>query len=285
MGYTGFRKQLADFDRLATDMRLKIGDASPVKQQLDTTREFLVDEASLKFEELDAKWAPRFLEFYQSQFVVGRLIGAVIELSGLPGLKKTLDKVLAGSIVQDFERSQAKDNLYELELASDLKRAGFKVELREPDVVVYDNGLSKPLALACKYPSSRQQLHERITEGYRQIKGQRLEGAVAMGLDLIIGKEEKLGTLLDFRKVSEPPFTVAHRKLSEEIRTLEKERPRDYPAERPLDGLILTFTPGGIYRKPAALVVLNAVTLRCDPNNPLAADLAVVKQKLEALNP
>jgi hypothetical protein len=39
----------------------------------------------------------------------------VIELRGLPGLKKKLNTVLAGSVVQNFKPTQAKDVLYELE--------------------------------------------------------------------------------------------------------------------------------------------------------------------------
>jgi hypothetical protein len=38
-----------------------------------------------------------------------------------------------------------------------LRIAGSRVELREPDIVASGNGLSKPLAIACENPSSRQQ--------------------------------------------------------------------------------------------------------------------------------
>ena len=285
VGHTVMRQKLADFDRLAQEMRLRITDQTPVKHQLDTIREFLADETTLGLDELDAKWGPRFLEYFQAEFVVGRFIGAVLELRGLPGLKKILkDKVLPESMVQDFVPTQAKDALYELELAADLKRSGFRVELREPDIVAHENGLSKPLALACKFPSSRQQLHEHLNKGYKQITGQGLDGVVAIGLDLIIGKEAELGLFLDFRRGDKPPMEVLLRQLAEEVKTLEEERPRDYPSERALDGLMLTLMPGGIYGKPARLVTLNGVTLRCAPGNPLVADLAIVKQKLEALN-
>ena len=68
MGHTVMRQKLAEFDQPAAQMRLKIGESTPVKQQFDTTWEFLNNEATLRFEDLDAKWAPRFLEFFQAQF-------------------------------------------------------------------------------------------------------------------------------------------------------------------------------------------------------------------------
>jgi hypothetical protein len=138
--------------------------------------------------------------------------------------------------------------------------------------------------MACKYPSSRKQLHEHLSKGYRQISGQGLDGVVAIGLDLIVGKEADLGTFLDFNQGSRNPMQILQDHLTSEVATLLEERTRDYPSERPLDGLMLTLTPGGMIGKPARLVVLNAVSLQCDSKNPKFADLGVVKNRLETLN-
>jgi hypothetical protein len=286
VGYDKLRANLGEFDRLLTDMKLSVKDDSPLKTYLDTTREFLADQGTLGEDALFAKWNPRFKEFYQAQFVVGRLAEAANELKGLPRLKETLKKVIAGSTVQDFQPDQAKDFLYELELAADLKRAGFTVALREPDIVIEGNGLSGPLAIAGKYPSSRQQLHAHISKGYQQIAGQGLDGVVSIGLDLIVfGKEAGLGAFIDFNQGSRDPMVVLQDHLSTEVDTLVRERARVYPSERPIDGLMLTLTPGGVYGKPAQMIVLCAAALRCNPNNPKFADLGLVRDSLMRVNP
>ncbi len=194
-----------------------------------------------------------------------------------------MKEVVAASIAQDFERSPAKDKLYELELAATLKLAGFQVELREPDIVASGSGLSKPLAIACKYPSSRHQIHEHISKGYRQITGQNLDGAVAIGLDLIFGKEAGLLGWLDFRRGNTPASEILANRLFAEVSRLEAERKRDYPAERPLDGLVVTLTMIGVDGDPPAIDALNSIALGCLPGNPLKADLEIVMKGIETI--
>jgi len=274
---------LARFDRLVQEMNLKMGDGCPLKQEADMIRESYDDKESLRYEEREAKWQPRLENLYLARVALEWFAEATETLKALPGIRLILKRVLAGSITQDFEPSRAKDALYELELAATLKLAGFQVELREPDIVASGNGLNKPLAIACKYPSSRQQLHAHISKGYQQIAGQDLDGAVAIGLDLIIAKETGLKGWLDFRLSNEPPLDILERRLALAITDLETERQRDYPSERQLDGLIMTMTIAGFYGEPVGIAFLETIYLGCRKGNPLADDLTVVVQGIKAI--
>ncbi len=277
-------RTLARFDQLMREMNLRFADGSPLKREADLIREVYNDLASLSDVQGQPNWGHRIPEFVLARITLERFVAATDTLKGIPGLRRILNEVLAGSISQDFQPSRAKDKLYELEFAATLKLAGFQVELREPDIVASGNGLSKPLAIACKYPSSRQQLHANVSKGYKQITGQNLDGAVAIGLDLIVGRDAGLHGLLDLRRGTIPAEEIMERRLSDEVRKLETERKRDYPSERPLDGLIMTLAIAGMYEEPATLGFLNSFMLRCLTGNPLAADLEIVKQRIEALN-
>lgn len=284
-GLTVAQQTLLKFDRFLHDSALHLGDDSPLKYEADLIREAYHDLATLSDEEGQPKWGHRSAEFLLARISLERFMAASTALAGTPGATKLLKDVIAGSITQDFERSSAKDKLYELELAAPLKRAGFVVELREPDIVASGNGLSKPLAIACKYPSSRQQIHEHISKGYRQISKQNLDGVVAIGFDLIIGTEQGLHGILDFGRGSLPPEEILDRHLVKEIVTLERERREDYPSERPLDGLIITAAIAAKDNDSASLTFSNVLRLCCLPGNPLKADLEIVKQKIDAISP
>ena len=123
-------------------------------------------------------------------------------------------------MAQFLAAADTKDKFYELELASILKLAGFSVQLREP----VSNGLGDRLAIACKYPFSRQQIHEHINNGYRQITRQEMDGVVSLGMELIVAKEMKLPSRLDFRKANRPPLAIMEDRLNTEVRNLQVER-------------------------------------------------------------
>jgi hypothetical protein len=180
---------LIGFDALLKAMKLRVGDNSPIRHEASIVRDYYRDRAALGIDEAVKKWDPRFDKFYDARIVLERVTAGATALSGVPALKRLLREVLVGSLTQDFQPSSSKGKLCELELAATLKLAGFTVELREPDIVASGNGLSKPLAIACKYPSSRQQVHEHISKGYRQITRQNLDGVVSIGLELMVAKE------------------------------------------------------------------------------------------------
>ncbi len=288
MDHTAIRQRLVTFDQVVGQLSIRIPEEAPINRALATTREFLDDDLRMSDDEITAKWSLRYDEFRDARFAVERFVGVVLDLHDLPRFKSNVGKVIAGSIVQDFTATTekdilAKDTMYELEMAADLRNAGFTVKLAEPDVVVEGNGLSQPLGLACKYPSSRKGLHGHLSKGYNQLKGQNLDGVVAIGLDLIVAAEKGLKPGLDFRIGRESPMEVLQPHLAEEVDVLEKERP-DYIDEPQLKGLLLTLSLGGIYGSPPRYVILNAITARCAEGEPLGADLAVIQEEIEGLN-
>lgn len=271
------------FDQLLEVMKMKVGGNSSIKHEADIVRDYYRDRATLGVEEAIRRWDPRFDEFYQARITLERVTASASALSGTSGLKGLLKDILAGSVTQDFRLSSAKDKLYELEMAATLRLAGFAVELREPDIVASGNGLGKPLAIACKYPFSRQQVHDHISKGYRQITRENLDGVVSIGLDLLVAKDLGLGARLDFRRGGKPAHEIMADRLDMELHNLQVERKRDYPSERQLDGLMLTLSFSGIDGDPPELTTLYSIALGCLPGNPLKADLEIAKAAIEAI--
>jgi hypothetical protein len=212
-----------------------------------------------------------------------RFVDAVRTLEGVTGARKVAKDVITGSLSQDFQSSQAKDKLYELELAASLKKSGFDVELDEPDIIVSGGGLSTAIGIACKYPFSKDRLHPLISKGYRQLTKKKLPGAVAIGLELLIGQEAGWHGVLDFRRPSIPAEQLFEGWLNRYLNLIQTDRKRDYPAERPLDGLILTISVVGMDGDPVEMRFLHSMTLGCLPGNPLQADLELIKRRLEAI--
>jgi hypothetical protein len=263
------------FDQLARLLKLRI-DGTPLKRQSDLLRAMYQDIAALGFEQANATWKPRLPVCNQARIDLERFVEAVEPLKALPGLKKRiLDNVIPWSITQDFTTNDGKPFFYELEVASAVKLAGFHVELREPDVVVSGKGLSKPVALACKYPISRQQLTDHVTGGYKQIERQKLNGAVCIGLDLLVGSAVDP----DFRngKAFEDQFWL----LVKEVNDLVKSRREDYPEERPLDGLMMTLSIVGFGHEGTERV--ESSTLGCLSQNPMRKDLELIRQGINAI--
>jgi hypothetical protein len=186
MGYETVERNLAAFDKVIAKLGVKLADDSPIKKDFDTTQEFLNDRKSLDEAALMEKWNPRFNEFYHAQIVIKRLTDAVVTLKDQNRLRSRLKQVLGGSLTQDFVPDASKDYFYELEMAALWKDRGFTVELAEPDVVVSGNGLSAPVGLACKYPSSWDQIHSHVSKGYMQITRHEYEGLVCIGLDQLV---------------------------------------------------------------------------------------------------
>jgi hypothetical protein len=104
-------------------------------------------------------------------------------------------------------------------------------------------------------------------------------------LDLIVFREAGLKAFVDFRQSGRHPMEVLQSHLTHEMNTLLEERPRDYPAEQPIDSLLLTLKPYGIFGSPAQLTLMHAVTLHCNSDNPGIRDIGVFYSKLNSLVP
>lgn len=280
MGYDMVERNLLAFEEIVAKLGVRLADDSPIKKDFDTTREFLNDKKTTEEMVWMEKWNPRFKEFYHAQIVVKRLIDAVVTLRDQNRLKNRLKQVLGGSLTQDFEPDAAKDYFYELEMAAFWKDSGFTVDLAEPDVVVSGNGLSGPLGIACKYPSGLGSLHEHISKGYRQITKHGYDGLVAIGLDQLVFKG--MSNYMDFRQSDKPPLELMESLTREAMTNLVALRAHDYPAEKPIDGAMLTMSAVGIYGKPAQLKSVRYATLQCEHANPRYSDFDILYRNVKA---
>ncbi len=257
---------------------LSMSPAAPIKHQFDQVRSFLLSEPNvMEEEEPQQQDHSDFKSFYDAAIVVHRLTEAVVTLQDQPvqGLKSCLKQIISGSLTQDFQPKQSKDFFYELETAHRLVKAGFTVALCEPDIVVSGNGLSSEHGLACKYPSSRKQIQDHISKGYKQIKRQRLPGLVVIGLDQVLINEvfEEPPKFLDFRKTDMSPIDVVNEVIIDAVKKIVVDRQRDYPSEQPLDGALMTFSLFGIYGRPAGITSNTGWALQSDSDNASIADI------------
>jgi hypothetical protein len=279
MGYERLERNLVAFNDIVAKLGLDLANDSPIRKDFDTTREFLNDRNNLNEEALMAKWTPRFKEHYHAQIVVHRLIDAVVILKDQVRLKSRLKQVMGGSLTQDFRPNSAKDYFFELEMASLWKETGFTVDLAEPDVVVSGNGLSTSIGVACKYPSSWEQVHDHVSKGYRQITKHGYDGLVCIGLDQLVFSG--MSNVMDFRQNDKPPLEIMEKATSEVMVNLVRLRAEDYPSERPIDGAMVTMSAVGIYGQPAQMICVRHATLQCGHDNPRYADFGILKEKMK----
>jgi hypothetical protein len=285
-----------DIQQLIDDCQHEIGvlgirlpKNSDFKHNLEIIRECNSDRASdpLGFKE---SWADRRDEWHAALTSVVKVSRIVRVLRGTPNLKPSLEVVVQGNTVQDFSQSHAKDILYELDLASQLKESLFDVQLREPpDLLIRGNCLSGPLAIACKYPSSRNQLHTRFTEGRHQIARQGFDGLVVIGMDLIIGIELIRDFMDENGRAAVPvfdldaapcnPFEFFLARIGREVRRLEAERPLDYPSEMPINELLMTFSLVGFCGDPPTVTNIMSATLYAHTQeHPRCADFRIIER-------
>jgi len=268
------------FDRLVIDLKLKTA-GTPLQQQADMLRAMYDDIATLGLEKSNAKWIPRLPECNQGRIALERFVEAVEPLKSLPRLKSKLKIVLASSIIQDFKPTPAKEAFYELEIAATLKLAGFDVELTDPDIIAQGNGLSKPLGIACKYPSSRERMQDNVTKGYEQVEEHCRYGAVCIGLDLLVAQDAGLEGRIDFRRGDLPALEIQFKRLVSEVRTLKEKRDREYVGRHKLDGLIMSVNIVGM--SDYGIERLESSALGCLAGNPMMADLEIIRRGINAI--
>jgi hypothetical protein len=272
MAYDALRAKIAQFDELATSVGFGWPRNAPVEQQMAMMKEFLSDVQVFE-EAAMIKWMQRdFLDWYRAMIAVEMLCEASIELSDFPSqlLKKQLELATLSDLSQDFEQSQAKEYLYELQIAGTLHRSGFTVVFAEPDLRVSGNGLSRQLGIACKYVSSEKKLNGRISKGYEQIADQGISGIVAVGMDNIIA--ENLNRFIQF---PDDPARIRAGMAKELGHWIQQTiRSRAGVAERaPLDGAMFTLRMVGIWGAPKRLVAAMHVSFQFDESNPIRNDI------------
>ena len=248
--------QLLSLEKHIADLKIKVPAKSETVLQIALLKEYFHDQKTLTFEEADPKWKERWRKLYDAQLAIGGLCSAVAELrkSQNAMLSRYLKKIVNGEITQAGPPEEARDLFYELWLASMFSEAGFTVALQEPDIVVEGNGLSQKLGIACKYPSSEQQIHPLLSKGYSQLNKHGLRGFVALGIDQLMIARMELKGMVDFRQ-SGDPIAVMQPHVTAELEKIVKERPARFPEEEPANELVVTFVLGGLYGSPATFTI------------------------------
>jgi hypothetical protein len=282
------RESLTVFDNFLAQEKLSIPPNSELAPQFSLVRQFLTDLSNLGSAATASKWTEfDFKPLYDAAIVVLRLSNAVAALrDDRVALRRRLTTIFSGGLTQNLLPDQAKDHFYELEIGASLKRAGFTVALREPDIIVSGAGLTQEIGLACKYPSSEARIHQSISKGYQQITGQRLAGCVVLGLDLIVlrGNLNASPPFMDFGRSDDPHHHLLNPLMENMTATLRGQRSTDYPSERPLDGVILTFTLWGMFAEPRRFGSVTSWSVQCEPNNPIRADLELIVERGRSLD-
>ncbi len=172
------------------------------------------------------------------------------------------------NIVLSCKTNEANDVLYELQLAALFKESGFEVSLEEPDIIISGKGLKNKLAIACKNPTSKKQLHDHVSNGYFQINRVGYQGIVAI----------ETNQLLDLPKKTfeQPPLKEAENLLTRSVGEWVDERLRNYPSENPIDGFLLTYFIDYFYGDPVELSQIRQMTFQCDENNNLFRELKIL---------
>ena len=281
-GYDGIRRQLADFDSTLAAIGVPIPPKSPILRYLEVVREFLDDHAASP-EKAAEKWKEYdFHDWYKAMIAVDVLTSAVAGVGPQPP-KEFRDQVaivVAHDISQDFEPSQSKDFLYELQVATWFRKMGFEVELAEPDVRIRGGGLTGDFGLACKYPSSEKKLNQRISEGYDQIEQQKIPGIVAIGMDLLVC--EGMSRFIEFPNDEVGAVGVVARELGHRVERVIRQR-AGVPGRKPLDGALFTLHMGGHVKNPGRLQTLTQFTFQCDEDSPLMQQIGIIYQRFPML--
>ena len=181
-------------------------------------------------------------------------------------------------IRQDFEPSQSKRYLYELQVGAWFQKAGFLITFEEPDLRISNNGLTDQIGLACKYPSSEKKLEKRISEGYEQIDRHGIPGLVVVGMDILCCRGMK--KFVEFPDRKEVILESLANELGQWVTKTIKRR-AGLKGHRPLDGALFTLSMAGIVGKPAGLTIASQMTFQSGEDNPLNAQIAVIRRPLE----
>ena len=256
-------------------------------QQLEIVRECLRDKAELGEDAAYEKRTEKkqFQEWYKAELDVGMLGQAIRHLRGSQDqqLKKYLKVLLEGDISQGGTPQQARDWFYELHLAGTLVTAGFSVELREPDLVVTNIGLSQSIGIACKYPSSSKGVQGHISKGLSQLKKHGYQGFVAVGIDQLVVDTAELTGFVDFDGASGECIAIMQRHADTELRRLVRDRPEKFPSEDPIDRLLVTLSLVGYGGTPARLLNATVLSMCCAKDDSLRPDIELLAKALQHL--
>jgi hypothetical protein len=272
MPYEELARKIDAFKTLARTIGFAWPRNAPVANQMQLVEEFLADVNASPDQALTKWMAKDFLQWYRAIIAAEMLCDSAVALKDFPAdmLKKQLELSSMTDLSQDFEQSQSKEYLYELQIGATLHRSGFQVQFAEPDLRISGNELSQELGVACKYVSSEKKLNSNISKGYEQIVGQGLKGIVAVGMDNVAA-----AGMNRFIQFPDDPNRIRAGMANELGKWMEKTiKTRAGTAGRaPLDGAMFTLRMVGIAGNPKGLLPATHVSFQVTKANPIRKDI------------
>jgi hypothetical protein len=273
--YEEIRKGITTLEHLVSELGLEIAPVNPLSKHLEIVKSHIDGTYTLADPVANES---AFRQWYLAMLSVGTLTTVVNALQKQPStaLEKLLRLVLSGDISQTFKPTQAKDFLYELQVAYWFHKAGFSVEIgQEPDLWISGHGLSKKLGIACKYPSSKNKLDDRISKGYDQLEKHNLQGIVAVGFDLILCGHMR--NYIRFPNDSQRALNTVAKELNSWVeKTIAR---RAGAGRRPLENAMFSLVMGGFTEPPARLQFITQFALICKPESPLRPDFVEINKR------
>jgi hypothetical protein len=113
-----------------------------------------------------------------------RVATALLEAVTDPAARELIKRMCSNTLdLSSAHRSTAKDALWELELAAQLRRNSIVVSFGEPDLLAELGG--PPYPIACKKPYTLGAAKARLSSGVHQLDATQLGGLVAVNIDAL----------------------------------------------------------------------------------------------------
>lgn len=120
-----------------------------------------------------------------------RIAQAILSLKDNIDFKEHLEKLIEGNLdLKNHEQSPAKDKLFELQIYNRIKIRKYDVQLIEPDIVIFDNGVET--GLACKNIYSEGYIQNVLSEGAHQIEDSTKYGMVTLNIENLLPEGQKI---------------------------------------------------------------------------------------------
>lgn len=120
-----------------------------------------------------------------------RIAEAILSLKDNINCKEHLKKLIDGNLdLKNHEQSPAKDKLFELQVYNRIKIRNYKVQLIEPDIVIFDNGVET--GLACKNVYSEKNIGKVLSGAVHQIEDSTKYGMVTLNIENLLPEGKNL---------------------------------------------------------------------------------------------
>lgn len=180
----------------------------------------------------DEKWLPRLMAAAHSN----RISDAIAECLSDPEAIECIRRMCSNGLdISGRERSMGKDALWELDLASFLKRRGISTVHEDPPDLIADFGFGA-YPIACKKVYSEQGIESQVRKGAKQLERYGRPGLVAINFDDLAPANALLQSQ---SQISASDFLA---KLNHEVINRNQARLQRFIVDGRCDGLLVSTT-------------------------------------------